>query len=212
DNASSSFGTFQLLRGSSDFDVRHNLQGALTYEVPGTYTNPVVSAILKHWAFDVRVSARSAFPVNILGPFSFDPSSGQRIYFQPNFVSGQPLYLYGSQYPGGRIINFQAFQAAPPGTQGNVPRNNARGFGAFQADLAIRREFRIREPLRLQLRAEAFNVFNHPNFAAITNTLSSGPKAFGYATNTLNNSLSGLNALYQLGGPRSLQVALKLLF
>lgn len=212
DNASSNFILFQLLRSSSDFDVRHSFQAGLTYEIPGTYTNPFLSAIAKHWALDARISARSAFPVNILGSLSFDPSTQQFVRFQPNVVSGQPLYLYGSLYPGGRIINFNAFQAAPAGTQGNLPRNYARGFDAVQADVAVRREFPIAERLRLQFRGEAFNVLNHPNFGTITNTLSSGPKAFGYATNTLNQSLGGLNALYQIGGPRSIQLALKLLF
>ncbi len=212
DNASNNFGIFQLLRSSSDFDIRHNLQAALTYELPGTYTNPALSVILRHWALDARISARSALPVNILGPLKFDPATQQFEYFQPNLMSGQPLYLYGSQYPGGRIINFNAFQAAPAGTQGDLPRNYARGFDAVQADVAVRREFPIHEELRLQFRAEAFNVLNHPNFGMITNTLNSGAATFGYATNTLNSSLGGLNPIYQVGGPRSLQVALKLIF
>jgi hypothetical protein len=73
--------------------------------------------------------------------------------------------------------------------------------------------------VHLQFRAEAFNLFNHPSFSL------SGPQywifggynpscacGFGGANSTLNNSLGGLNALYQTGGPRSLQIALKLLF
>jgi len=78
--------------------------------------------------------------------------------------------------------------------------------------LALRREFPIRERLRLQFRAEAFNILNHPNFGLIHNKLSNGPKQFGYAYTTLNGQLGGLNPLYQAGGPRSIQIALKLLF
>src|SRR5260370_35179602 len=95
---------------------------------------------------------------------------------------------------------------------GEAGRNSADGFGATQADLALRRDFPISEKLRLQFRAEAFNVFNHPNFGSIYNQLSSGPNLLGHAHDTLNTSLGGLNSLYQVGGPRSLQVMLKLQF
>jgi hypothetical protein len=81
-----------------------------------------------------------------------------------------------------------------------------------QADLALRRTFPIHEGLRLQFRAEAFNLFNHANFGAVYNYLFYGPSLFGYAYQTLNNSLGGLNSLYQSGGPRSIQLALKFVF
>ena len=77
-------------------------------------------------------------------------------------------------------------------------------------DLALRREFRIHENLKLQFRAEAFNVFNHPNFGNIDPFL--GDLTFGQATGTLANSLGVLSPLYQVGGPRSIQFALKLVF
>ena len=87
-------------------------------------------------------------------------------------------------------------------------------------DCAIRREFPIKEQLHLQFRAEAFNLFNHTNFGQLnlncgaftpgevcTNPL------LGQATNTLANALGGgLSQLYQQGGPRSFQLALKLIF
>jgi hypothetical protein len=76
--------------------------------------------------------------------------------------------------------------------------------------MAIRREFPIHERLNLQFRAEAFNIFNHPNFGMINGQL--GQSTFGQATATLANSLFGRNPLYQMGGPRSMQFALKLIF
>jgi hypothetical protein len=70
--------------------------------------------------------------------------------------------------------------------------------------------------LKLQFRAEAFNVFNHPNFGTINQQLCSpGPGTqctFGQALSTLNSSLGILSPLYQTGGPRSMQFALKLVF
>ena len=212
DDASSNFLIYQLLRASSDFDIRHNFQTALTYDLPGAYSNHVISAILKHWGLDSRITVRSSLPVNIVGTTSVSPTTHQFEFFQPDLVPSQPLYLYGSQYPGGRAINFNAFLAAPEGTNGNTPRNYARGFDAVQADLAIRREFPIHDRLRLQFRAEAFNILNRPNFGSIYNQLALGATQFGYAYSTLNNSLGGLSPLYQIGGPRSLQVMLRLNF
>jgi hypothetical protein len=61
-----------------------------------------------------------------------------------------------------------------------------------------------------------FNIFNHPNFGSPINYLSS--PLFGQSTQTLNRYLGsggqsgGLNPLYQIGGPRSIQLALKLQF
>jgi hypothetical protein len=77
-------------------------------------------------------------------------------------------------------------------------------------DLAVRREFPIREKLKLQFRAEAFNIFNHPNFGAIDSFF--GDPTFGQALGTLANSLGILSPLYQMGGPRSMQFALKAIF
>ncbi len=85
-----------------------------------------------------------------------------------------------------------------------------RGFGAWQMDLAVRRDFPIYESLKLQFRAEAFNIFNHPNFGYIDSRF--GSRTFGQATSTLANSLGVLSPLYQMGGPRSMQFALKLVF
>jgi hypothetical protein len=81
-------------------------------------------------------------------------------------------------------------------------------------DLAVRRDFPIHERLKLQFRAEAFNVFNHPNFGTINSFFCPpGPFCtFGQATRTLAHSLGVLGPLYQMGGPRSMQFALKLAF
>jgi Carboxypeptidase regulatory-like domain len=212
DNASSNLSVYELLRSNSDFDIRHNLQAALTYEIPKLASGKFEQSLLCQWGADLRLQARSSLPVNIVGTFSFDPTTGQYNYFQPNRVSGQLLYLYGAQYPGKRIINSDAFQDAAAGTNGNVPRNSANGFDAVQLDTAIHRDFHLHDTLGLQFKAEAFNLLNHPIFGGIYNFLSYGPEEFGYAYGTLNSYLGGLNPLYQVGGPRSLQFSLKLVF
>jgi hypothetical protein len=94
-------------------------------------------------------------------------------------------------------------------------RNVLRGFGAWQADLGLQRQFRVTKEIALRFRAEFFNIFNHPNFGSPNNVLSS--QLFGQSTQTLANSLAGgnnagFNPLYQIGGsafdPASPQVAI----
>lgn len=92
----------------------------------------------------------------------------------------------------------------------------------MQWDFAIHREFAIRDPLKLQFRAEMFNVLNHPNFAPPIGDLQSPQSPnpqFGLSTQSLGQHLGGanvggggFNTLYQVGGPRSIQLALKLMF
>lgn len=211
DNLSNqSLGTAALIRGNADFDVRHNFSAALTYDVPGSYANPFLGALLKHWGVDLQQTARSALPVDIESGFGVLPN-GQQVHLRPDLVPGVPIYIGDSTAPGGRVVNFNAF-AAPAGANGNEPRNFVRGFSAWQTDLAIRREFPLHDRLKLQFRAESFNLFNHPNFGSIYDSTQVGPVLFGRALSTLNDSLGALNPLYQLGGPRSLQLALKLQF
>jgi Carboxypeptidase regulatory-like domain/TonB dependent receptor len=211
------------VRGNSDFDVRHSASGALTYEIPFRAENRWAAIALRDWGVDTRISARSGFPVTLNGISVTNPATGQLYYTGLNVVPNVPLYVHGPQYPGGRSINPLAF--APPSgctpnscpdgaAPGDAPRNSLRGFGAGQVDLAVRREFPIHERLKLLFRAEAFNLFNHPNFGSInSNYCQPGPFCtFGQATATLAQSLGVLSPLYQMGSARSMQFALKLTF
>jgi len=201
-------------RGNSDFDIRNNFSAALSYDLPSVLAGRTANATLHDWGLDSRISARTGFPVTLFGNAFFDPATGKYLYEGLDIVPNQPEYLYSSQYPGGRSINPAAFSAPPSGILGNAPRNLINGFGAWQVDFALRRGFPIHERLKLQFRAEAFNIFNHPNFGTInSNYCTPGPGCtFGQATATLANSLGVLSSLYQMGGARSLQFALKLIF
>jgi hypothetical protein len=127
-----------------------------------------------------------------------------------------PLELFGSGYPGGKIFNKASFASAPADQQGNFGRNVLRGFNDTPADIGVQRVFGVTERMGLRFRGEFFNMLIHPNVGAPTNTLSS--PLFGRSTQTLANGLdsgganSGFNPLYQIGGPRSIQLALKLQF
>jgi hypothetical protein len=213
DDATNNFTIFELERANSDYDIRNNFQAALSYNIGGQYSNRLVAYALTHWAADGRISARSALPVDITQGQSLDPNSGATTSYHPDRTPNTPLYLYGSQYIGGRAINFNAFTPVPvTGVDGNAGRNSTRGFGAVQADLTLRRDFPFNERVGLQFRAEAYNIFNHPIFGDIYNSLTDGATLFGNTYDTQSTQLGGLSSLYQIGGPRSMQVALKLHF
>jgi len=216
-------------RGSSDFDIRHSFQTAVTYSLPSHFHNRFFSALLGHWGTDAVFHARSAPPINISDTavtFSqFTP--GLNLGERPNIVPGQPFFLYGGDCaaayhipacPGGMGLNKAGFVAPVPGIQGDMPRNALRGFAWRQLDFTLRREFPIHESIALQFRADVFNITNTPFFGLSGNSLNFGSPAFGTSTAMLDNSLfssgtvSGFNPLYQVGGPRSMQLSLKLVF
>jgi hypothetical protein len=212
--------------GPSDFDIRHVFSAAIIYEIPSPHGNPFVNAIARGWSFENIVEGRSALPVNVSVGAS-TVLNGNRVQIRPNVVPGIPLYLYGPQYPGGKALNNTPAQggpgcsgpfcAPPAGQQGDLGRNSLRGFGMTEWDLAIHRDFPILESRKLQFRAEIFNVLNHPNFGPPLSDITM--PSFGVATETFGQYLAGtngagggLNPLYQPGGPRSIQLALKLVF
>jgi hypothetical protein len=62
----------------------------------------------------------------------------------------------------------------------------------------------------MQFRVDAFNMLNHPNFGSIDNFL--GDETFGEPTTMANGQYYGLSSLYQIGGPRSLQLSMRFSF
>ncbi|MGH9712834.1 MAG: TonB-dependent receptor domain-containing protein [Candidatus Acidiferrales bacterium] len=203
-------------RGASDFDVRQSFNTALTYDFPKPSLGTIGNAILGNWSTDAIFFARTATPVDLIGGFTLVGPINE--LQRPDVKPGVPLYVRDSTKPGGRVFNVNAFAAPPPGAQGNFGRNVLRGFGAWQLDFAVHRQFNLTERTNLQFRAEFFNILNHPNFAnpqEFTGTFIFSP-LFGQSTTTLNQALGlggqGLNPTFQIGGPRSIQVALKFNF
>jgi hypothetical protein len=218
-------------RGPSDFDIRHALSLAVTYDFPTPKMNPFGTVLFRGWSVENFFLARSAPPVDLTDGNFFNLFSDFTLgNIRPDVVPAKPLYLYGSQYPGRKAFNPAAFTDPPtdpntgftPLRQGDASRNFLRGFGATQWDFAVHRDFPIRESIKLQFRAEMFNVLNHPNFAPPIGCFGltcSPPAPFGLSRQTLGQYLSGNNVggggfspLYQIGGPRSIQFALKLNF
>jgi len=204
-------------RGSSSFDVRHNFSGALTWELPHFVKPQLLTQLSKNWSLNAVVEARSELPINVTTnrvrvPGAFFPT-------RPDLVPGVPFWLTDPTAPGGQRLNAAAFSIPQQPRQGTLGRNAVPGFGFTQADLSVGRRFDFTERFKLQFRTDLFNVFNHPNFANPRVNLlidrTTGKPVFqggGIATQMLNQGLGGLSALYQIGGPRSVQLSLKLLF
>jgi len=198
-------------RGPSSFDIRHGFTGSASYELPAPSAG-LGRTVLRGFALDSVVRLRTASPVTVVT--GRDPLGlGLTNVSRPDLIAGVPLYLYSDALPGGRRFNPAAFDGATPlaqARQGTLGRGAMRGFALHQVDLSIRRRFRILEGLALDFRADAFNLFNTPNFANPTGVLTN--TNFGRSTQILNTGLGGLNPLFQVGGPRSMQLALRLQF
>ena len=204
----------------SDFDIRNSIAAAVSYEVPAPPWGRVSNAILKGWAIDGLVRVSSAPPIN-LTVFVTSPVLG-RYQTQAEIVPGQPFWIPDSTQPAGIALNPAAFTTPPVGQVGDFPRNSLRSpYSIDQTDLAVRRRFNLTDRLHLSVRAEYFNVFNHPMFGAPG---TSEPGNFldpmfgkigpGSTTNLElgGGALGGQSPLYALGGPRSAQFTVKLQF
>jgi hypothetical protein len=207
-------------KGSSDFDVRHTFNAAFVYAVPMPDMGNAANAILHDWSVQGIFRAQSALPFDVL---SANPQEVTDPRFfstaRANIVSGQAFFLYSSSFPGGKEANPEAFTGLNPGqTQGDLGRNWLRGFGLTQLDFSLMRRFKIKDKAAIEFRAEAFNIFNHPNFAnpnGFTNYV--GAPNFGQSQFMFGFGLGGgvpglPNPLFAIGGPRDLQLALRFEF
>lgn len=199
--------------GSSSFDVRQSLAGALTYNVPAADRKGPIAQLTKDWSLSTVIVARTGFPfnANVSAPSNFGVFA-----IRPDRVPGAPVWI-GAPAPGGKILNYDAatntgaFSIPSTLRQGTEGRNDITGFGLTQVDFSVARKFPITEKLGVQFRADAFNIFNHPNFTNPGAYLQYG-QYFLQSEAMLNQGLGGLNPLFQQGGPRSLQLSLKMTF
>jgi hypothetical protein len=196
---------FRAEYASSDFDIRHNFTAAFSYDLP------------KGWSLNGIFIAQTGQPFTPLigmdnaGNGDQNAAENQR----PNLVPGQPLYI-ASAAPPFRVANPAAFAIPAAGTYGDAGRNILRSSGLQQLDVSLLKTIRLHERLSAQFRAEFFNVYNHANFAspaASGNNLLTAGSSFGLSQEMANASSGGLLLpLFNSGGPRSIQMAVKLVF
>ena len=161
-------------RGPSDFDVRNNFVGNAVYDLPGH------GRLLDGWQVSGVASVHSGLPFTPV--LDFDNADVQSLLTaeRPNLV-GNP---YTGVCPNGDRVgspscwfNPGAFAVPPAGEFGNAGRNILRGPGVAQFDVSLHKDFAITDREKLTVGAEAYNLFNHPNFGVPSNTQS--PLALG---------------------------------
>jgi len=195
-------------RGDADLDRRHTFVGNFVYELP---TFDGWGAVGRHlvggWQVNGIFSYFGSTPlditsgVNTLGTSS---NTGQR----PDVVEGVPIYLDG---PDSTLhLNPAAFRLPPPGRNGNLGRGRVRGTPLTTVDFSMNKNWRFRERLNFQFRAEFFNLFNHTNFTGFNTALNfqgnQNDANFGQIT---NGAFGTLNATQR---PREIQFGFKFLF
>ena len=106
--------------------------------------------------------------------------------------------------PLGPYLNPAAFALPLPGTYGNLGRNAFSGPGLNDFDMSFVKSQQIFHEMRLRLRAEFFNIWNHPNFANPSTTFGSGFR--------LTSTPDSFNPYFGNGSPRNIQLAAELEF
>jgi hypothetical protein len=197
-----------LERGLSQYDATHVLNVTYVWEIPigrgrlvGRNWNPWMNGILGGWKTNAIWQFASGQPLGL------GLSNGQNL---PTYGVQRPDLLGkltkasggDSQFVSQYFANPQVAVAPPPFALGNAPRTlpNVRGTGINIANLSLFKEFslaRIREAMRLEVRAEAFNALNHPLFANPDTTVNDG--SFGQIFSTSSAA-------------REVQLAMKLYF
>ena len=191
--------------GNSDFDTRHNFTSFWTYDIPGSSHGP---SVLTHgWQLSSLWSFHGGQPFNFnagtqrpgLNLVS-DPFAGVSHSFNPAL-------------PGVQWVNPNAFcvpgSAGCPGTtdpSGNLARNRFYGPGFADVDLSVIKNIPITERLKIQLRAEMFNIFNRKNYATGAGSVGGN----GVVADTIGdfNGAPGLGP----GEPFNIQLVGKIIF
>ena len=184
----------------SDFNVPQRVVLSLSYQLPfgkgralANSVNSFANALIGGWELQTVTSFQSGTPRTVLANIGVSNSDGED---RPDVIPGIPTSPQ-NQGPD-NWINAAAFQAEAPGTFGNAGRNIVRSAGVSSVDLSLFKDFAIVERAKLQFRAEAFNLPNHPNFRSDSLNTAWGSASFGE---------------YSASRPsRQLQVALKLIF
>jgi len=177
--------------GNGDGDIRNNLTGSVTYNFPELKgSNMLERTVLGGWQTSSIVQTRSGAALNptLTGTFFGLPS-------RPDFT-GAPVHVANGSWPTG-IYNVAAYEVEPgyngnpgdPTTIGNVPRNSLPGPAFFQWDFSGMKNFPVTEKVKVQFRADLFNILNHPNFGnpgnmGICNSIAVPTSTCGGATAT----------------------------
>lgn len=201
--------------GPANWDIRHRFVGTVTYTLPSLARyGHAVDTLAGGWHVNTIVTLQGGVPINVA--IQNDQANVGGIGTQrPNFVH-LPKFTCGKAQAIARTscIDQTAYALPAQYTFGNIHRNDLRGPGAANTNLSVFKDFHIYESLAVQLRAEAFNVFNHANLANpgnVTLPIANAAGGFTLGTSTFGQ-VTGTPTTGGLGDPRILQLAGKINF
>lgn len=196
-----------ILRGSSDFDLRHALVLSGGWNLPFR-RGP--ERLMKGWSLYPIVSWRTGFPITLsdgLNSISFGPDApgpsgaGDASLINPNQIAPvQYTNAHSSQSLGGSggffFFDPTSFSATVANGYGTAKRDLVRGPGRTNADLSLVKVTPIYgDRVSLRLNVDAFNIFNHTEFLNIGNNVRSN--TFGQITSTYSPRILQLGAHFE---------------
>ena len=180
----------RLERAQSSFNVGRRISGGYVVSLPAARA---FGPVLRNWQFTGTVLLQDGVPLDIFN-YAYDPAN-TGLPNRPDIVPGVGLTLPRSQRNTYEFFNTAAFSQPAPYTFGNAGRNIVNGPGNNIFNMALHRRFPIRERGALEFRAEAFNIFNHPNWGV----------PLGYTDFPAPN----FGGIVGVGDPRRLQFAIR---
>lgn len=194
---------------NSDYDVRNNVVGDIVYAEPYKASNWVLNSVLGGWVVGGKTYARSGSPFSIFNGeianegYTNLNSTFNGANFMAQTVSGSAAVINSTNsHPHAAVLNsglgdctqYVGFQSVASGcapsatvtqpTFGNLRRNALFGPHYVDTDINLLKNIVQKERLSFQIGADAYNIFNHANFANPNSTLGLG--SFGLITSTVD--------------------------
>ena len=166
--------------GNADFDARHRVTAYYAYELPFgrgrayvSNLSPALNAIIGGWITDGIWSSNSGNWFTPITSVDYSNSGGNSP--RPDMICNPNI---SAPHNTTTWFKTSCFVTPAAGTFGNAGRNVILGPRFFSTDLSLRKEWRVKESMRIEFRSEFFNAFNHPTFPQIDDLVQDDP-AFG---------------------------------
>jgi hypothetical protein len=207
--------------GNSDIGIKHRISFRLNYELPfGKSGSRMAKLAIGGWQANLLAFYQSGVPFTVLDGVSPVPSNVSNLVTtdRPNVIAGAPYAPAHQSY--NNWININAFTPQTVGTVGNESRDQLYGPHQRSADFSLFKDFAIRERMKLQFRAEVYNITNTENFGQPNVTITK----WSSTVPGFNTGAPGAAPILGAGGfgqitasnaalnPRQYQFALKLIF
>jgi len=198
--------------GNSDIGIKHRLSYRFNYELPfGKSGSRMRKLAIGGWQANLLAFYQSGVPFTVLNTATPVPSNISKLVTidRPN-TTGQPYAPANQSYTN--WINLNAFALQPVGTVGNETRAQLYGPHQRSMDFSLFKDFQLRESMKLQFRAEVFNLTNTENFGQPQINVSKWTSTSAGATPTNAGGFGQITASNLSLNPRLFQLALKLIF